>query len=352
MTGRERVTKSLEFDYPDRVPRDLWWVPAVEMTRKDKLEGIVEKFPLDMVRFDRAAASVDDKHQGKIRLLTPGSSPAGAFPRKGKYADEWGNIWYVAEDGIVGEVKEPVLGDLSKIKAFSPPWGYLKSIDLSGVNRICAESEKFVLSDMCANPFERMQWVRGVEKFFIDLAYGSKGIYTLRDMIHEYNLRYIKMWLKTDVDGIYVMDDWGAQYSLLISPHLWREFLKPLYKEYCDLIHEHGKYVFFHSDGYIEEVYDDVIEIGIDVINSQLFCMNIEKLTEKYKGKITFWGELDRQKLLPFGSPDEIIEAVYRVRRALEDGRGGVIAQCEWGKNNPVENIEAVFRAWSTPLKR
>ncbi len=59
---------------------------------------------------------------------------------------------------------------------------------------------------------------------------------------------------------------------------------------------------------------------------------------------------MDRQRLLPFGHPGEIREAVYRLRRLFEDGRGGVIAQCEWGKDNPRENIEAVFNAWNDPL--
>jgi len=336
VTGRERVIKALKFDYPDRVPRDLWWLPAVEMTQKKELEELLEKFPIDF----------------GIPKFKPGtgSSPRVPLPGGAKYVDEWGSVRYVGEDGVTGEVKEPVLDNLSKIDKFSPPWDYLNSTDLSEVNRNCAESDKFMLSDICARPFERMQFVRGTENFFIDLAYGSKELFKLRDMIHEYNLRHIEMWLKTDVDGIFMMDDWGAQNSLLISPDLWRDFLKPLYKDYCNLIHQRNKYVFFHSDGHIKEVYNDVIEIGIDAINSQLFCMNIEKLAENYKGKITFWGEIDR-RLFFFGDVDKVTGAVHRVRRAFDDGRGGVIAQCEWGKNAPPENIEAVFSTWNEPLK-
>ena len=74
--------------------------------------------------------------------------------------------------------------------------------------------------------------------------------------------------------------------------------------------------------------------------------MNIEELARKYKGQVTFWGEMDRQHVLPFGTPQEVHQAVMRVRRALDDGRGGVIAQCEWGKLNPTENIEKVFESW------
>lgn len=350
MTRRERVIKAIEFNSPDRVPRDLWWLPAVEMTQKEELENLLRRIPMD-IGTPKFKAGVSDRQKGQPTILVPGSHPPIALPRKGKYVDEWGSVWYVSEDGVVGEVKEPVLDDLSKIDKFSPPWEYLKSTDLSEVNRSCAENDKFMLSDICARPFERMQFIRGTQNFLMDLAYGSKEVFKLRDMVHEYNLKHIKMWLKTEVDGIFMMDDWGAQSSLLISPSMWRKFLKPLYKEYCSLIHKHGKYVFFHSDGYIEDVLDDVIEIGVDAINSQLFCMDIEKLSEKYKGKITFWGEIDR-RLLSFSKVHEIIKAVYRVRSALDDPTGGVIAQCEWGKNNPAENIEAVFNAWNEPLEK
>jgi len=143
------------------------------------------------------------------------------------------------------------------------------------------------------------------------------------------------------------MDDWGAQNSLLISPELWREFYKPLYKEYCEIIHSKGKYAFMHSDGDIELIYPDLIEIGVDAINSQLFCMDIEKLGEKYSGQIAFWGEIDRQNILPFGTAQEVRDAVDRVAKALlTRKRTGVIAQCEWGIKDPKENIEAVFGQW------
>ena len=74
------------------------------------------------------------------------------------------------------------------------------------------------------------------------------------------------------------MDDWGTQISLLINPQIWREIFKPMYKDYCDLAHSKNKYVFFHSDGFIEQIYPDLVEIGVDAINSQLFCMDIENL--------------------------------------------------------------------------
>jgi len=146
--------------------------------------------------------------------------------------------------------------------------------------------------------------------------------------------------------AVALMDDWGSNTSLLISPALWRAVFKPMYKAYCDAIHAGGKFVFFHSDGNIEAIYGDLIEIGVDALNSQLFCMDIEKLSANHKGKITFWGEIDRQHVLPYGSTGDVKAAVRRLRKALYDPRGGVIAQCEWGKDNTRENVQAVFEAW------
>ena len=181
----------------------------------------------------------------------------------------------------------------------------------------------------------------------MDIAYDRPELHKLIKIIHEFYLEDISFWCNTDVDAIFFMDDMGTNISTLISPGSWRNLFKPLYKEYCELIHSANKFAFFHSDGNTSSIFSDFIEIGIDAVNSQLFVMNIEKLAEKYKGKITFWGEIDRQKVLPFGLPEDVESAVLRVRTALDDGSGGVIAQCEWGKNDPVENIKSVYEAWN-----
>jgi uroporphyrinogen decarboxylase len=87
--------------------------------------------------------------------------------------------------------------------------------------------------------------------------------------------------------------------------------------------------------------------VGIDALNAQLFCMDIEEIGRRFKGKITFWGEIDRQWVLPFGSEDDVRAAVRRVRAALDDGRGGAIAQCEWGNDVSKENVATVFETWN-----
>ena len=332
MDGRERVVRTLRFERPDRAPRDLWTLPGINMFRQDEVNALLERFPLDLAR------PTVRYGQGERQWGTPNVV--------GSYADEWGCVWHVAEPGVVGEVKEPPLADWSALKGFKAPYEILEQADFSRVNRGCAESDRFVLAGTTVRPFERMQFLRGSEALYLDLGYEPAELYRLRDMIHSFFMRELERWVQTDVDGISFMDDWGAQRALLISPRQWQSFFKPLYKDYCDLIHSAAKYVFFHSDGHITDIYPDLIEIGVDAVNSQLFCMDIEELGRRFKGQITFWGEIDRQNVLPFGTPGDVRAAVRRVRAALDDGQGGAFAQCEWGIGVRAENIATVFEAW------
>ena len=332
MTGRERLKAALTFSGPDRTPRDLWSLPYIPFARKADLEAILAEYPRDI--------------GGAGAIYPPDLVKMPDIPQPGYYMDEWGSGWHVAESGIIGEVKEPALGDWSKLASFKPPYELLRRRDMSPVNRQCGESQNFCLSECTARLFERLQFLRGPEQLYLDLAYRPAELERLMDMVHEYYLADIRAWCATDVDAIMFMDDWGSNHQLLIHPNTWRALFKPRYQEYVNLAHAAGKFIFFHSDGCIQAIYGDLVEIGVDAVNSQLFTMDIEELGRLYKGKITFWGEIDRQHILPFGTVDDVRQAVRRVRQALDTGRGGVIAQCEFGKLDPRENIAAVFQTW------
>jgi len=332
MDSRERVVASLTFKTPDRVPRDIWLLPHTLLYQRDKIDLILKEFPMDL-------EVCEIKPGANIKELEKTS-------KIGSYKDEWGSIWYLSEPGVVGEVKTPFIDCWAKLRQFKPPYGVIKDRDAGFINSLHENSSKFILSDVTARIFERLQFLRGTENLFMDIAYDRPELYRLIKMVHEFYLEDINFWCKTNVDGIFFMDDLGTNISMLISPESWRRLFKPLYKEYCDMIHDAGKFTFFHTDGNTSAIFSEFIDVGVDAINSQIFIMDIEELSQKYRGKITFWGEMDRQKILPFGSPKDIQEAVARIRRVLDNGEGGVIAQCEWGKNIKAENIRAVFTAW------
>lgn len=335
MNSRERVKRALTFERPDRVPRDLWYLAGVSRSRKPELSRLLETYPSDFT--------------GPQGTYGPSPLASGSEGDVGEYTDAWGCTFVMAEPGVCGEVRNPPLADWSELDTWAPPWMILEHMDLSQVDAACAATDKFVRTGTHVRPFERMQFLRGSENLFMDIAMRPPEFEDLRRQIHDFNLRDIEAWCETAVDGIAFMDDWGTQNALLIAPAQWREIFKPMYKEYCELIKSAGKLVFFHSDGHISDVIPDLIEIGVDALNLQLFCMDIEAIGKAHKGQVAFWGEIDRQKILPFGTVEEVRGAVKRVRRALDDPSGGVIAQCEWGNRDPYDNVAAVFETWLEP---
>ena len=341
MDSRERVFRCLEFMHPDRAPRTPSALPWVGIYAKTEWEALLRDFPSDFI--------------GPGPVLAVGDRVSGTQARKGIYVDEWGCPFEAAEDGVIGEVTHPPLADWAAFAHFRPPYEIIERADWDAVNRAqkanLAGPRKFMVAGTSIRPFERMQFLRGSENLYLDLACGTRDLVRLRDMVHEFYMRELVGWVKTDCDSVAFMDDWGSQQSLLINPGMWRELFKPMYKDYCYLIRAAGKKVFMHSDGCIDAIYPDLVEVGVDAMNSQLFTMDIEDLGRRFRGRVTFNGEIDRQWALPFGTVLDVRRAVGRVRRALDDGRGGVIAQCEWGVRAPPENVRAVYQAWTEPIE-
>ena len=332
-TSRELVIQILEFDQPKRIPRQMWTLPWAHTHHPEIIETINREFPADV-------KGAPGFHTEPIQMKK------GNMYELGTSIDEWGCERINIHPGIIGEVKNPQVqkwsADLDKVRL---PEEYF-SIQPEKINEYCASTDLFTNGGCCANPFERIQYIRGSENVYIDLAEQPEEFFILLNRIHDFFCKEVELWCQTDVDAINLMDDWGAQERLLISPRMWRKIFKPLYRDYCEIAHSYGKYVFMHSDGHIAAIYPDLIEIGVNALNSQLFIMDIEELGKSYGGKITFWGEIDRQHLLVEGSVQDIRAAVNRVYKNCYYN-GGVIAQCEFGPGSKPDNVYEVFDAWN-----
>lgn len=333
MNSRERVKRAVEFDRPDRVPRHLWTLPIATLTNgAEAMKALKARWPMDIAGIPVSNPQVEALQRGDPYVI-------------GQYRDEWGCTFESIQAGVVGEIKHPLIDDWSKMDLLRPPMEAL-SIDASSVNAFCAASDQFILGGCCARPFERLQFLRGSENLYMDLAEESSDFEYALKVIHDFFVAEMEVWSKTNVDGLMFMDDWGSQRSLLISPAQWRRVFKPLYAQYAQVAHAAGKKLFMHSDGFIFDVYEDLIEIGIDAINSQLFCMDIEEIGRRFGGRITFWGEIDRQHVMHSGTVEDVRAAVARVIKALYRPEGGVIAQFELGAD-PLANADAAFQRWA-----
>lgn len=335
-TSRELIKNTLEFKNTDRVARDLWTLPWAERHYPGELAAIRADFPSD---FGGAPARLREQ-----------TVERGDPHEIGEYIDKWGCKFHNIAQGVIGEVREPLVkdddwADADRVRVPEE----LLSFDIAEYNAERAKvADKFVIAGSgypIARPFEQLQFLRGSENLYVDLADPPAKMSALLEKMHDFYCRYMTKWARTDADALFIMDDWGSQKSLLISPATWRKIFKPLYRDYIAIAKKHGKKAFMHSDGYILDIIPDLIDLGLDAINSQIFCMGIENLRQ-FKGKLTFWGEIDRQHLLPNGTREDIRRAVRLVRDTLY-ANGGCIAQCEFGPGAKPENVREVFAAWN-----
>jgi len=306
MTSRELVIRTLNHESVEHAPRDLWPSPAVETSRADELAEMNIRYPGDIVAPE---------------FKYPVGRTVQAKPqREGQYTD------------------------------YRPPLEILEPARFAKVNRGCETTSRFVLARTDVRPFERLRALHGDEATVVDLARDVPEIRSLLAMLHDFYCREIELWAGTEVDGVAIGDDWGSPDSLRITPAMWREIFRPLYREYCHILHGKDKFVFFQSSGNISDIFGELVKIGVDAIHTEWATMSLDRLAKRFRGRVTFWGGIDRPQSLLGGTPQEIREAVHRVRRALDFGSGGVIAQCPWEAGVPIRNIAVVFEQWMLPL--
>ena len=337
MSSRGLVRSCLSFEYPEKIPVHLWTLPWAERRYPKEMEELRRRYPNDIV-------NCIDVYQASPKVK-------GSPHEIGTYTDEWGCQFVNIQYGVIGEVKQPLLADIGDWRNVEPPLEILPpDLDKArdAVNRFCGQSDKFVIANCCPRPWERYQFLRGTVNAMVDVMDFSADVQGFLSLIQSFYLRELEFWASTDVDAVMFMDDWGAQSQLLIPPAAWRDIFKPLYRDYGDIAHSHGKFLFMHSDGHITEIYADLIEVGVDALNSQLFCMDLAGLSAIAKGKITFWGEIDRQHVLPSGNPETGREAVRKVAAHLYDPSGGIIAQLEFGAGAHPAVVSAVFDEWES----
>ena len=169
--------------------------------------------------------------------------------------------------------------------------------------------------------YERAWTLRGIERLMIDFYDHPQFVRELLDRIADYNIAQVREALEYDVDAIYFGDDWGQQHGLQMGPRLWREFLFPVLRRMYGVVREAGKRVMIHSCGDVDELFDDLLSIGLSCFNPfQPEVMDVAALLSRYRGRLAFHGGLSTQKTLPFGSVDDVRR---QTRRLLELGRDG-----------------------------
>jgi len=198
----------------------------------------------------------------------------------------------------------------------------------------------------CGSLFHHMTFLRGFEAAMLDLAMGNEEILFVRDKVAEITVQRIQAITQAGADGVLIVDDWGTQQALFIRPAMWRELFKPTYQKLVDTIHEGGAYAHFHTDGVTLDILPDLMEIGFDELNPQVWTMDIDELSRLLRGKVCVRADLDRQFVLCDGTPEEVAEHVRTTYAAFGLPSGGFIGYGQVGPDTPIENVEAMLRTF------
>ena len=230
--------------------------------------------------------------------------------------------------------------------------GILPSLSLENVRaRIESEgADVFTVVGYGEGLFARSWMIRGYEEFFSDLILEPGFAHELLDRVLERQLELLDLLLELPCDAIIFSDDYGDQRGVATGPALWRKFVKPGVKKLYEKVHDADKLVFQHSCGNVFDIIPDLMEIGLDCLQSlQAEAMPVYEIKRRYGDRLCLWGGLGTQRLLPFGTPEEIQEEVRRLKKEMGRGGGYVLTSCkpiltEVPTENAVAFIEEVTR--------
>jgi uroporphyrinogen decarboxylase len=290
MTPREVVARTIRFEGADRLPLDL-----------------PEKYGCDW--------------EGVGMDPSPDARPSTSA------VDEWGAVWENIGVCGLGEVKDFPLKSWSDFDKLNIPdikeehrWKNLDGArDRAG--------DKF-LSSGGISIYERVHFVHGLENTWIDIHENEEELGRFIDILVDMNLYAIDRYAEQEVDGFMFCDDWGLQTRLMIKPEDWRRIWKPRYARIYKAAHDAGMLTLLHSCGHIVDILDDLIEVGLDVIQmDQQENMGLQLLSDRFRGRIAFWNPVDIQYTMARANLDEIRAYARRMVELLGTPDGGYLTK-------------------------
>jgi len=237
-----------------------------------------------------------------------------------RFRDFFGVIWDRSVDKDIGVVENLVLPEPT-LDGYTWPDPENPMFFENIPERIEKTPNLFRTFSIGFSLYERAWTLRGMENLMMDFYDHPDFVHELFSAIADYNVAQVKKAVTFDIDCIHFGDDWGQQQGLQMGPTVWREFLKPALKRMYGAAKDAGKFVSIHSCGDVDELFDDLIEIGLNCFNPfQPEVMDSAALMEQYRGRLAFHGGLSTQKILPFGTVDDVRT---ESRRLLELGKAG-----------------------------
>jgi uroporphyrinogen decarboxylase len=330
---KERVRKALFYEPVDRIPTQINYTAAFGQTMAAYFDVSLEQLPHFL---DNHLVRVDINHDGRLS-------------DDGKVRFDWWGVGFDTQEEGYFAVVNP-LAEAQDLDLYHWPDPHASDLLQDAKETIAAKGEAyFIVPNLGFALFERAWSLRGFEQFFLDMATDTAYVGALLDRITEIQLALIHRYLDLGVDGGYFGDDYGAQKNLLFSPRMWRTLIKPRLARLFAPFKERSLPVIMHSDGQIQQILPDLLEIGLTTLNPvQPEVVDHAWLREHVGGRLSFYGGISTQTVLPFGTAGEVEATVSQVIHTLApEGTGLIVAPSHRMMSDiPMENVAAMLAAF------
>jgi uroporphyrinogen decarboxylase len=353
MTSRERVLAALARRPIDRTPRLLYeeaigYTPPIERLLR---EQCAPQAPLDYFGMDITGVTAGPTRLPRERFAEWLGASAGPALASGQ-VDEWGVWWRAGNFHHFAQVESPLreVEELARLGEY--PWPDLdQAYRFEGLARRVAElhEQGLAVAAFAGSVFEQAWYLRSMEALMMDMATAPERAHCLFERAAALQQFAAAQFARAGVDIIITGDDVAGQRGLLMSLGMWRQFLKEHLAATVRAVKRANpaSFFFYHSDGNIEPLIPDLIEVGIDILNPlQPECVDPAAIKRRFGDRLAFWGTVSVQRTMPFGTPEEVrAEVQARIRDVGYDG-GLILAPAHvLGPETPWQNIVAFFQA-------
>jgi uroporphyrinogen decarboxylase len=318
---------SLDHKEPDRCPMQIDFTPEFtsRLQQDMKSKGLIQEDS----QFEDGTYLKRAIHEDM--LLTAVGWLTSYYQQGDEYTDEWGIGWKSTQyqtkfgTGRYTDVVSNPLTDVQSIDKYACPDPNRPELYTEAARVIERyRAEYYIVGVTKTTIFETAWALRGLSQLLLDLVENPDLAERILDIPFHYHLTAAKRLVELGVDMIWTGDDVGTQHHMMMSPDMWRRFLKPRMARFFSELKQINPEVktAYHSDGFIEPIIPDLIEIGLDVLNPvQPSCMDPAQIKNMYGDKLSFWGTIDMQKTLPYGSPEDVRkEVLHRLRTVGKSG--------------------------------
>jgi uroporphyrinogen decarboxylase len=351
MTSRERVIRALKRKgKPDRTPFEISWgsfTPRLMRTYRDKTGSDLP--PEEFYDFDTRFVLPDP-----TRAITDFSS---FFPERDLEPDVSIDEWGIGSVPTIHEIPDYKYHPLKPMKTVREiddfPWPDLgEDYRYEGVKARTREYQTrgyAVCGEMYQTIFETAWLMRDMQDFMVDLLLHEEIAHAICENLARIRVRQAENYARAGVDILRLGDDMVSQQGLMMSKETYRTFFRPRIQKIIEAAKKENPdiIIFMHSCGKVEDLIDDLLEAGVEVLNPlQPECNDLHMIQAKYKDRLSFWGGIGVQSVMPMGTPGDVSRKVLETNEILGKEGGFLLAPAHiLDPSIPWQNIEAYIQS-------